>query len=123
MGFLSTTLGKVMKSRTVWGAVILGAIPVLQAIAPMLPAGTKAGAVVGVILMIWTIYCRIRARQPLGPVIDTTVAKTIEAIHIIGATQATPAPGPETTTIANPQTATGKIMQALEVKGLVKALQ
>lgn len=88
MGVLST----VLKSRTVWGAAILGVIPVLQAISPIVPAGTKAGAAIAAILAIYTIYCRIKAKQPLGPVIDDTIAKTVDAVHRLQTTAPQPAP-------------------------------
>lgn len=114
----TSTLQKIVKSRTVWGVVILGLIPVLQAIAPMVPAGTKTGAVLTLIIAGYTIYCRIRAKQALGPVIDETIAKTVEAVHVLGAN-----PNPGTTTIANPGTITGQIAQIAEVRAVVKAIQ
>lgn len=111
MALLSTTFGKILSSRTVWGAAVLGAIPVIQAISPMVPSGTKAGAVIGVILALWTVYCRIRAKQPLGPVIDSTIAQTVEAIHVLGIS----------TTV--PTTITGKVDQIANVTAVVKASQ
>lgn len=118
----TSTLGKIVRSRTVWGIFGLGMIPVLQAISPMIPAGTKTGAILGLILALYTCYCRIRAKQALGPVIDETIAKAVEAVHIIGATSDLPS-GKELTTIASPQTTAGKVMQIAEVKAIVKATQ
>jgi len=75
------TLGKILSSRTVWGATILGVMGILPTIAPMIPQGTKTGALITLAMMVYTIYCRIRAKQPLGPVIDATIAKSVDAVH------------------------------------------
>jgi len=77
-------LGKILSSRTVWGAAILGVMGILPTIAPMIPQGTKTGALNTLLMMGFTIYGRIRAKQPLGPVIDTTISKTIDAVHELG---------------------------------------
>jgi hypothetical protein len=39
--------------------------------------------VIAAILALWTIYCRIQAKQPIGPVIDETIAKTLDAAHAL----------------------------------------
>ncbi len=75
------TLGKILSSRTVWGATALGVMGILPTIAPMIPQGTKTGALITLAMMVWTIYCRIRAKQALGPVIDDTIAKSVVAVH------------------------------------------
>lgn len=77
MNFLS-----ILKSKTVWGAIALGAVNTLPVIAPYVQ-GTPVGAGINLALAGFTIYGRIRAKQPLGPVIDDTIAKTIEAVNVI----------------------------------------
>lgn len=131
MAFLST-IGKALKSRTVWvglgttalGGAQLGA-QVLPYVAPYVPAGTKLGALITATLGILTVIARIRAKQPLGPVIDTTVAQTLEAVHVLGASSAARETGAITglTTIANPLSVEGRAVQLAEVKSVVKAVQ
>lgn len=110
MAFFSTTLGKILKSKTVWGAAGLGVMTVLPAVAPFIPAGTKAGAVVGAALALFTIYGRIQAKQPLGPVIDDTIAKTVDAVHILGISAVVPG------------TTTGAVAQVAQVQAVVKQM-
>jgi hypothetical protein len=104
------TLGKILKSKTVWGASFLGAMLVLPAIFPIIPAGTKASAAIGLVLMGFTIYSRIKAKQPLGPIIDKTIADTMEAVHTLGIADPPPTP-------------TGKVAEIAEVKAVVKEIQ
>jgi hypothetical protein len=104
------TLGKVLSSRTVWGAAILGIMGILPTIAPMIPQGTKAGALITIALAGWTIYCRIRAKQPLGPVIDKTIAQTVDAVHELGIS----AEGAPTSVV-------GQVEQTAAVAAVVKA--
>lgn len=78
------TLGKILSSKTVWGATLLGVMGILPTVAPLVPAGTKTGALITLVLAAFTIYGRIRAKQPLGPVIDETIAKTVDAVHELG---------------------------------------
>jgi len=100
MSFLSS-LGKALKSRTVWvgiGTTALGGAellaPVAPYIAPYVPAGTPVGAGITAALGIATIIGRMRAKQPIGPVIDSTIAQTLDAVHQIqgGAQSATSFP-------------------------------
>lgn len=126
MAFLAT-LNKIVHSRTVWGAVSAGTLIVGQAaptVAQYLPAGGKLSVILGLIATGVTIYGRIRAKQPLGPVIDTTIAQTLEAVHVLGASDppADPAKTYGVTTIANPISATGQLRQLAEVKMMVKAI-
>jgi hypothetical protein len=75
------TLGKIFSSRAVWGAALLGVMGILPTIAPIVPQGTWEGAIITIALSGFTIYARIRAKQPLGPVIDATIQKSVEAVH------------------------------------------
>ncbi len=120
MAFLAT-LAKVAKSRTVWGAVAAGGLFVGQAaptIAQYVPPGGKLSVILGLAATAFTIYGRIRAKQPLGPVIDQTIAQTVEAVHVIGSGQR----AESTTTIVNPTSVAGKVMQIAEVTSVVKAI-
>lgn len=81
------SLGNALKSKTVWagiGTAALGAGEILQQYAPTIlsfvPAATPAGAAITIALGAMTIYGRIRAKQPLGPVIDKTIADSVNAI-------------------------------------------
>lgn len=81
---------KVFKSKTVWagiGTAVLGSGELLQQYAPtilsFLPATTPVGAGITVALGAMTIYGRIKAQQPLGPVIDQTIHDTVNAVHTI----------------------------------------
>jgi hypothetical protein len=87
MSFFSS-LGKALKSKTVWAGIGTAALGVGQIAAPyapqilqFIPAGTPVGAVATIALGAMTIYGRVRAKQPLGPVIDDTVARSVEALH------------------------------------------
>ena len=112
MSFFSTTFGKIVKSRTVWGATGLGVMTVLPTIAPIVPANTKASAIIGLLLAIYTIYGRIMAKQPLGPVVDDTIAKTVNAVNAFHQTGEVPA-APATMSQAQMQLS----MVKAEVKG------
>lgn len=79
---------KVFKSKTVWagiGTAALGSGELLQQYAPTIlsfvPATTPIGAGITIALGVMTVYSRIKAQQPLGPVIDTTIKQTVEAVH------------------------------------------
>ncbi len=81
---------KALKSKTVWagiGTVALGTGGILQQYAPTIlsfvPATTPVGAGITIALGAMTIYGRIKAQQPLGPVIDKTIQQTVEAVHQI----------------------------------------
>jgi hypothetical protein len=89
MSFFSS-LGKALKSKTVWagiGTAALGAGELAQQYAPTIlqfvPPATPVGAGITIALGALTIYGRIRAHQPLGPVIGDTVDKTIEAVSVM----------------------------------------
>ncbi len=110
MGFFSTTFGKIVSSKTVWRATLLGLMGVLPTIAPMVPAGTWESAAIATVLAAFTVYSRIQAKQPLGPVIDQTIAQTVEAVHQLGIS-AEGAP----TSIA------GQVQQIAAVAAVVKA--
>jgi hypothetical protein len=132
MGFLST-LGHAIRSRTVWvgaGTTVLGASQLAATYAPqvlsLVPPTSKLGAGITALLGIATIIARINAKQPLGPVIDATIAQTVEAVHVLGSTTATTAATGRmvaTTTIANPLSIEGKVMQVAQVTAAVKAVQ
>lgn len=107
----TSTFSKVLSSKTVWGAAAMGVMGVLPVILPMIPPGTKTGALITLVLMAFTIYRRIQAQQPLGPVIDQTIAQTVEAVHVLGIS----------TTV--PTTLTGKVDQIANVTAVVKAIQ
>lgn len=118
MDLLSTTFGRMMKSRTVLvgvGTTVLGAIELLPEwmpyIQPYVPAHSKAGAVLTILLGIATVIARLRARQPLGPVIDKTIAQTVEAVHVLGISSAVP------------DTVAGRVEQVSQVRAVVKAVQ
>jgi hypothetical protein len=81
MGFL-----KVFKSKTVWGAIgsgLLVGAQLIPTVAQFVPAGTPLGAALGIGLAAFTAYSRIKAKQPLGPVIDDTIKQTVDAVHQI----------------------------------------
>jgi hypothetical protein len=98
MSFFSS-LGKALKSKTVWAGIGTAALGVGQIAAPyapqilqFIPAGTPAGAAITIGLGALTIYGRIKAKQPLGPVIDATIAQTVDAVHQMNpGTEAPPA--------------------------------
>lgn len=95
MPFLAT-LGKIAKSRSVWGSIGSGFIIVGQAyphVAHILPAGSKITVILGLIATGVSLYGRIRAKQPLGPIIDQTIADTVTQVHELGIG---PAPDPVT---------------------------
>lgn len=117
MPFFATVFGKIVKSRTVWvgvGTTVFGAIELLpQAlpyIQPYVPVHSKAGALITILLGIATVVGRIRAKQPIGPVIDATIAQTVEAVHVLGISK------------APPDSIAGQVEQVAEVKAVVKAL-
>lgn len=87
MSFFSS-IGKALKSKTVWagiGTTALGvanfAVQAVPVIAPYVPATSPVGAGLAIALGLLTIYGRVNAKQPLGPVIGTTVQKTLAADH------------------------------------------
>lgn len=119
MSFFSS-LGKVLKSKTVWagiGSGLLAGAQFIPTLAQYVPSGTPLGGGLAIVMAVLTIYGRIKAKQPLGPVIDDTIAQTVEAVHVIGA--GVSALG--TTTIANPFSTAGKVMQIAEVARIVKS--
>ena len=74
----------IFKSKTIWGqigaAALLGAqfLPVAaQYVAPTTPLG--AALAIGAIG--FTAYGRIKAKQPIGPVVDDTITKTMLVVH------------------------------------------
>lgn len=107
MSFLST-LGHALSSKTVWGAVALGAVNTLPMIAPYVQ-GTPVGIGINLALAGFTIYGRIRAKQPLGPIVDDTIAKTVDAVNQLGMTD------------APPLSVAGKVAQTSEIAKVVKA--
>lgn len=87
MSFLSS-LGKALKSKTVWagiGTTALGVGQIAAQYAPTIlsfvPAGTPVGAGIIIATGVVTIIGRIKAKQPLGPVVDDTIAQTVDAVH------------------------------------------
>ena len=79
---------KVFKSKTVWagiGTVVLGSGEILQQYGPLalqfFPPTSAVGAGLTIALGGMTIYGRIKAQQPLGPVIDKTIQQTVDAVH------------------------------------------
>ena len=87
MSFFSA-LGHALKSKTVWagiGTTALGVGQVAAQYAPdvlaFVPPGTPVGAALTIGLGALTIYGRVRAKQPLGPVIDTTIQQSVDAVH------------------------------------------
>lgn len=79
---------KFLKSKTVWagiGTVLLGSGEILQQYGPLamqlFPPTSAIGAGLTIGLGAATIYGRIKAQQPLGPVIDKTIAQTVAAVH------------------------------------------
>lgn len=87
MSFLSS-LGKALKSKTVLagiGTTALGAAELAQQFAPAIlsfvPPATPVGAAITIGLGALTIYGRIKAKQPLGPVIDDTIKQAVDAVH------------------------------------------
>ncbi len=117
MSFFSA-LGHALKSRTVWagiGTTALGASQIAAQYAPTIlsfvPAGTPVGAGLTIGLGVATIIGRIMAKQPLGPVIDTTIQKSVDAVN--GLHQAGVIP-------AAPATLAQRASQLAAVKTLVK---
>jgi hypothetical protein len=89
MSFFSS-IGNALKSRTVWagiGTTALGVGQIAAQYAPTIlsfvPAGTPLGAGITIGLGVATIIGRIRAKQPLGPVIDTTIVDSINAVNAL----------------------------------------
>lgn len=89
MSFFSS-LGKALKSKTVWagiGTAALGIGQIAQQYAPTIlsfvPAASPVGAGIIIGTGVLTIIGRIKAKQPLGPVIDDTIAQTVAAVHEI----------------------------------------
>ena len=87
MSFLSA-IGHGLKSRTVWmgiGTAALGAGELAAQYSPqilsMVPATTPFGAGLTIGLGVLTVIARVRAKQPLGPVVNDTIAKTIDVVH------------------------------------------
>lgn len=87
MSFFSS-IGHALKSRTVWagvGTTALGITQIAAQYAPSIlsfvPAATPVGAGITIALGVATVIARVRAKQPLGPVIDTTIAQTVDAVH------------------------------------------
>ncbi len=76
---------KIFASKAIWGNIGTGALLALQFVpvaaqyvSPFTPIGMGlALASVGL-----SAYGRIQAKQPLGPVIDDTVKKTMERIPL-----------------------------------------
>lgn len=125
MSFFSS-IGKALKSRTVLvgiGTTLLGGAELLghaaPYIAPYVPAGTPIGASIIVGLGVATVIGRLRAKQPIGPVIDDTIAKTVKAVHMIGVNRDEPTP---TTIIPVPQTTVGQVAQLKEIASIVKTI-
>lgn len=90
MSFFSS-IGKALKSKTVWagiGTTAIGigefaahAAPVVAPyIAPYVPATGPVGAGITIALGLLTVYGRVKAKQPLGPVIDSTIQQTMVAV-------------------------------------------
>ncbi len=83
----------IFKSRTIWGAILTGsfniatAAPALQALVPYLKPGGQPWLAVNAALGAFTIYGRIQAKQPLGPLIEEILASQAPA-------QAQKTPGP-----------------------------
>lgn len=87
MSFFSS-IGKALKSRTVWAGVAqvaLGSGEVLQHYAPTIlsfvPPATPLASGIVIATGVATIIGRVMAHQPLGPVIDKTIAESVEAVH------------------------------------------
>lgn len=111
----ANTLGKALSSKTVWagiGIILATAAELLPIVAPYVPPGGKLAAIVTILLALCTIYGRIQARQSLGPVIDKTIADTVEAVHVLGITKSEDVPA----------TVAGRVAQVAEVKQLVAAI-
>ena len=97
MNFLKS-VGKALKSKTVWagiGTAALGTGEILQQYGPvalqLFPATSAIGAGLTIALGAATVYGRVKAKQPLGPVIDQTISDTLHAVHTING-QAPPTP-------------------------------
>ncbi len=89
MSFFSA-LGRALKSRTVWAGIGSTALGVGQlaaqyapAILSFVPPATPLAAGITAGLGVLTIIGRLRAKQPLGPVIDQTIAQSISAVTAI----------------------------------------
>lgn len=92
MSFFSS-LGKALKSKTVWagiGTTALGVGQIAAQYAPTIlsfvPAASPVGAALTIGLGALTIYGRVKAQQPLGPVIDKTIADSVKSINSIQGT-------------------------------------
>lgn len=116
MAFFST-LAKAVKSRTIWAGAASTAIGGFELVTtyapqilPFVPATSKVAAILTVIAGIGAIVARLKARQPIGPVIDKTIADTIAAGHVLGITD-------------KPETLAGKVAQVQTVAEVVKAKQ
>jgi hypothetical protein len=117
MSFFSS-LGKALKSKTVWagiGTAALGAGQLAEQYAPTIlsfvPPATPAAAAISIGLGALTIYGRIKAQQPLGPVIDRTIKNSVDAVNSLHDTGSHP---------AAPVTATAYAQQLVAVKTIVK---
>ena len=81
-----STLKKVFLSKSIWGNIgtglLIGAqfIPVASQVVGM---STPLGAGLALATVGLSAYGRIRAKQPLGPVVDDTIKKTMEIVHQI----------------------------------------
>jgi len=91
------SLFRALKSKTVWagiGTTALGVAHFAAAAAPVItpyvPATSPAGACLAIGLGLLTVWGRTRAVQPLGPVIQTTVRKTLAADNEIRGVPAQP---------------------------------
>jgi hypothetical protein len=120
MSFFSA-IGHALKSRTVWagiGTTALGISQVAAQYAPTIlsfvPAGTPVGAGLTIGLGVATIIGRIMAKQPLGPVIDTTIAKSVDAVNALHESG---------DAVAAPTTLSQSKVQLATVKAIVKGPQ
>lgn len=90
MSFFSA-LGKALKSKTVWtgiGTIAVNGLEYLPMVAQFVPPGSGIAVGINVAIGAMTIYGRIRAKQPLGPVIDDTIKNTVDAVHMLQGSQA-----------------------------------
>ncbi len=117
MSFFSA-IGHALKSRTVWagiGTTALGVGQIAAQYAPTIlsfvPAASPVGAGLTIGLGVATIIGRVMAKQPLGPVIDTTIAASVNAVN--GLHQAGTIP-------AAPTTVSQRATQLAAVKTIVK---
>lgn len=114
------SVGKALKSKTVWAGIGTTALGIGQLAAPFapqilsfVPPGSPVGAGITIGLGVLAAYGRIKAKQPLGPVVQDTVATTLDAVHQLQISD------PAT----QPQTVTGKVAQLAQVTAVVKTLQ